>query len=177
MEKGFFYIATTPQYAQKNIFKVGTTKNLYLEFEKLNFDRLHDEEYYIILYLQTFSYKILEYNIFEKLKIYKIKNNLFLCDLVVIQNIFNNFINSRSFMTFFYDYLYLLGVYQDIRWDNSLNIFTVSNVVCAEKFIIVLIRELFNYYDMKHLLSCLTWYDYQIYLQFLKDNFHKQNRL
>lgn len=174
MEKGYFYIATTPQYSQKNIFKVATTKNLYLELDNLNYDRLPDEEYYIIVYLQTFSYKILEYTILEKLKIYKIKNKLFLCDLNIIQEIFNNFNNSQSFMIFFYDYLYLLGFHQEIEWDSRFDIFTVKNIVCTKKNIIDMIQELFNFYDMNNLLCYLTEGDYQIYLQFLKEKFDKQ---
>lgn len=173
MKNGFFYIATTPQYVQKNVYKISATQNLEQELELLNYNRIPDEEYYMIIYWNTFAYKILEYNIIEKLKIYRIKNNLFSCNIYILRDIYNNFVYSQSFMTFFYDYLYLFGIHYNIKWDAQYCIFLVNNTPCHEQYIIYNMKEIFNYFNMNHLLSYINEQDYQIYLQFLKDNFDK----
>lgn len=173
MEIGFFYIATTPQYIQRNIYKIGTTKNLDLELEQINYNRLPDEEFYIIIFWNTFSSKIIEYNMLERLKIYKIKNKLFLCNLEILKNIYNDFIYSQSFMTFFYDYLYLFGIYYNIQWSKQDDMFMVNNVECSEINIIENIKKIFIHFNMDFLLYYINAKDYQIYLQFLKDNFDK----
>jgi len=82
---GSVYVITTDVYEQKDIYKIGCTKNLDQRLTAINATRIKDDSFRVVFIYESINYFDVEQSIHRALAGYRLNNEFFQCPLETIK--------------------------------------------------------------------------------------------